>query len=154
VRELLRAYLDQRVLFYTARKADQLDKVNTATTALQNDLWSAVRGPAEAQPTPVIALVLAGMNDVLNSQGYTQAAWWNRIPAAASALLVAIAIICAVLLGYTSRRAPREGRWFFVLPLLVSVSLFLIADLDSPRGGVIRVRPQNLLSVYSSIQTP
>jgi len=154
VRELLRAYLDQRVLFYTARNADQLDKVNTATTALQNDLWSAVRGPAEAQPTPVIALVLAGMNDVLNSQGYTQAAWWNRIPAAAWALLGAIAIICAVLLGYTSRRAPREGRWFFVLPLLVSVSLFLIADLDSPRGGVIRVRPQNLLSGYSSIQTP
>src|SRR5499427_4397491 len=104
VRELLRAYLDQRVLFYTTRSADQLDKVNTATTRLQNDLWSAVQGPAESQPTPVMALVVAGMNDVLNSQGYTQAAWWNRIPTAAWALMGAIALCCTVLLGYTSRR--------------------------------------------------
>src|SRR2546430_17441339 len=34
-------------------------------------------------PTAVVALVISGMNDVLNSQGYTQAAWWNRIPLAA-----------------------------------------------------------------------
>jgi len=28
-----------------------------------------------------------------------------------------------------------------VLPLLVSISFFLIADIDSPRGGRIRVHP-------------
>ena len=39
------------------------------------------------------------MNDVLNSQGYTQAAWWNRIPRAAWTLMVAIALCCNVLLG-------------------------------------------------------
>ena len=37
-------------------------------------------GSALSQPTPFMALVASGMNDVLNSQGYTQAAWWNRIP--------------------------------------------------------------------------
>ena len=25
-------------------------------------------------------LIVEGMNDVLKSQGYTQAAWWDRIP--------------------------------------------------------------------------
>ena len=53
-RELLRAYLDQRVLFYTTRSAGQLDKVNAATTRLQNDLWSVVQDAAAAQPTPII----------------------------------------------------------------------------------------------------
>jgi hypothetical protein len=38
---------------------------------------------ATPQRTAVGALVVSGMNDVLNSQGYTQAAWWNRIPDAA-----------------------------------------------------------------------
>jgi hypothetical protein len=33
----------------------------------------AVQMPASAQPNAVLALVLSGMNDVLNSQGYTQA---------------------------------------------------------------------------------
>jgi hypothetical protein len=39
-----------------------------------------------------------------------------------------------------------------VLPLLVSISFFLIADIDSPRGGLIRVQPQNLLSFAQSLK--
>ncbi len=73
VRELLMNYVRQRVLFYTTRNARELDQVNASTARLQSDLWSVVQARAEAQPTPVMALVVAGMNDVLNSQGYTQA---------------------------------------------------------------------------------
>ena len=36
---------------------------------------AAVRGAAVAPATPIAALVLAGMNDVINSQSYTQAAY-------------------------------------------------------------------------------
>ena len=71
VRKLLGDYLDQRIMFYIAKD----DAQRARTAQLQADLWAAVRGPAAAQPTPVAALVLAGMNDVLNSQGYTQAAY-------------------------------------------------------------------------------
>ena len=46
------------------------------TAQLRSELWSAA--PGRGQPTGV-ALAVAGMNDVLNSQGYTQA-YWNRIP--------------------------------------------------------------------------
>ena len=105
-----------------------------------------------AQPTPVRALAVAGMNDVLNSQGYTQAAWWNRIPVGAWCLMFAIAVFCNVLLGYGSRKV--DGRLFMVLPLVVSISFFLIADIDSPRGGVIRVRPQNLQSLQAGFDAP
>ncbi len=80
VRGLLKTYLDERVLFYTTRDADELAKVNAETSRLQDEMWSAVKNAAAAQPTPVAALAVAGMNDVLNTQGYTQAAWWNRIP--------------------------------------------------------------------------
>jgi hypothetical protein len=83
VRALLKNYLDQRVLFYTTRDDQQLRQIDARTAQLQADLWSAVLAPAVAQPNPVVALALSGMNDVLNSQGYTQAAWWNRIPVAA-----------------------------------------------------------------------
>lgn len=50
------------------------------TTRLQNELWGVVQAAAAAQPTRPVALAVGGMNDVVNSQGYTQAAWWNRIP--------------------------------------------------------------------------
>src|SRR5438876_8029952 len=94
VRELLRMYVDERVLFYTTRDRGGLAKINTDTAELQNELWATVRPAATGQPTAVVALVISGMNDVLNSQGYTQAAWWNRIPLAAWALMAAIAVCC------------------------------------------------------------
>ena len=90
------------------------------------------------------------MNDVLNSQGYTQAAWLNHIPTAAWGLMAAIAICGNLLIGYGSRRAAK-GILFFVITLVVSISFFLIADIDAPRRGIIRVRPQNLISLAESL---
>jgi hypothetical protein len=151
VRALLGTYLEQRVLFYTTRDDQQLREINAKTAHLQADLWSAVKTPAMLQPTPVIALAVTGMNDVLNSQGYTQAAWWNRIPHAAWGLMAAIAICCNLLVGYGAHNAKTEARLLLVLPLVVALSFFLIADIDSPRGGVIRVSPQNLHSLAASL---
>lgn len=148
VRGLLISYLDQRVLKYGAHDQQQIREITAQTAQLQSQLWSAVSGPAAAQPTPVNALVLSGMNDVLNSQGYTQAAWWNRIPDEAWALLALIAIFCNLLIGYGA-----QGRSTFllvILPIALSISFALIADIDSPRGGLIRVRPQNLESLAAS----
>src|SRR5438034_11661386 len=115
VRELLRMYVDERVLFYTTRDRGGLAKINTDTAELQNELWATVRPAATGQPTAVVALVISGMNDVLNSQGYTQAAWWNRIPLAAWALMAAIAVCCNLLVGYGARR--RDWHIFLILPI-------------------------------------
>ncbi len=152
VRELLKRYLDQRVLFYRTRDAEELVQVNAKTSELQNELWNAVKVPAEASQSAVSALTVAGMNDVLNSQGYTQAAWWNRIPKAAWELMWAIAVCCNFMIGYYVR--PSDRRWIrlLVMPLIVSISFMLIADIDSPRAGIIRVQPQNLVSLAQSLQ--
>ena len=152
VRALLKNYLDQRVLFYTTRDDQQLRQIDARTAQLQTDLWSAVLAPAAAQPTPVVALAVSGMNDVLNSQGYTQAAWWNRIPVAAWGLMASIAICGNLLVGYGARSAKAGRILHLVLPLVVSISFFLIADIDSPRRGVILLNPQNLVSLVESLR--
>ncbi len=149
IQVLLAKYVEQRILFYETRDEQQLLQINASIAKLQTDLWSAVQEPATAQPTPVIALAVAGMNDVLNSQGYTQAAWSNRIPIAAWAMMVAIAIVGSFLLGYDGGRA----KMLLVLPLVVSTAFTLIADIDAPRHGMIKVRPQNLLSLSESLHT-
>jgi hypothetical protein len=149
VRGLLRQYTDLRIQFYNIPNWDGLTEINRQTTQIQNRLWVVASQSAMAQPTAVTALAVAGMNDVLNSQGYTQAAWWNRIPVGAWCLMFAIAVICNFLLGYGARRMRM---WLFmILPLLVAISFFLIADIDSPRGGVIRVHPQNLESLRAGL---
>lgn len=151
VRKLLVRYLQERVLFYTTRDAAELSQIAARTSALQTELWRTVAAPAAAHPTQTVALAVAGMNDVINSQGYTQAAWWNRIPVAAWCLMLVIAVFATALLGAGARRVEREGKLLLILPAVVAISFFLIADIDSPRGGVIRVQPVNLHSLMASI---
>ena len=149
VRELLKRYLDQRVLFYTTRDLEQLQQIDVRTSKLQDDLWSVVQAGAAVHPTPTIALVISGMNDVLNSQGYTQAAWRYRIPSQAWLLMTAIALWCNLLLGYGARRSGRI--LFLVVPLAVAISFYLIADIDSPRRGRVSVPVVNLLSLSQTL---
>jgi hypothetical protein len=151
VRKLLGEYLDQRIQFYLNKDDVRRMRIDERTSQLQADLWSAVRGPSAAQPTPVMALVVAGMNDVINSQGYTQAAYWNRIPVAAWYLMAIISVCASALLGYRSQNGNAAGKLALVLPLVVSISFLLIADIDAPRHGLIEVRPQNLESLATSL---
>jgi hypothetical protein len=151
VRKLLKDYLDQRILFYQTREESDIQQINARTAQIQTELWAAVEVPVSAQQTPVLALVLSGMNDVLNSQGYTQAAWWNRIPVGAWGLMAAVAICSCLLVGYTAHRALEGPIRLVILPLILTIAFFLIADIDSPRHGAIRVLPQNLISLAQSM---
>ena len=152
VRALLSKYVEQRILFYTTRDDRQIALINAYTAQLQTEMWSTVEASARAQPTPLVALAVSGMNDVLDSQGYTQASWWNRIPIAAWAMMMAIGIGCNLLIGYSARNFRMTSLLSLVLPLVVAIAFFLIADIDSPRRGVIRVAPQNMISLQESLQ--
>jgi hypothetical protein len=149
VRTLLRKYLELRVLFYRARSGPR--QINQDTARLQAEMWAAVESPAVARPTPLNTLAVSGMNDVLNSQGYTQAAWWNRIPVAAWTLMILIAVCSNLLVGYGVHGERARRPLLFILPLVVSISFLLIADIDSPRGGLIRISPQNLENLSRSL---
>jgi len=151
MRDLLKKYVEQRIRFYTADDLE-VGQVNTQTAQLQGNMWSAVLTPAALQPTPIVALAVSGMNDVLNAQGYTQAAWWNRIPASAWVLTGIIAVCCNILIGYGSRGAAPGNRLLLILPLFVALAFMLIDDIDTPRHGLIRVVPQNLTSLAASLQ--
>ncbi|HKD82888.1 MAG TPA: hypothetical protein VKH81_24575 [Candidatus Angelobacter sp.] len=150
-RELLKKYLEQRIAFYQTQDASGLEQIDRNTTQLQTDLWSATRAGAEERPSPLTALAASGMNDVLNSQGYTQAAWLNRIPPAAWILMAAIALLGSLLVGIGARR--KNVFLTIMLPLVISIAFFLIADLDSPRRGLIRMRPTNLITLSESLKS-
>ena len=151
VRGLLKQYLRQRLAFYESRRESELQEINVATDQLESQLWSPVERVAAEQPTPPIALVVAGMNAVIDNRGYTQAAWWNRIPSAAWDLMVGISILCNLLVGYGAYR--NSTHLFIVLPLALAISFLLISDLDSPRGGIIRVEPHNLENLAKTLDS-
>lgn len=150
----LARYLDLRVEFYQTRDEQRIAQINAGTENLQSRLWSAAASGAQSQPNPVTALAVAGMNDVINTQGYTQAAWWNRVPLAAWILLLVIGVFANLLVGYGAENTKGRGRILLIMPITVSLSFMLIADIDSPRNGIIRVVPQNLISTAQSLPKP
>jgi hypothetical protein len=150
LRDALRKYLDLRIAFYEQGNAYPGADIAQQTAQAQEQLWAVVAPAAASAPTPTTALALAGMNDVLNAQGYTQAAWWNRIPIGAWAMMALMAVSCNLLVGYGERR--KAELFLFILPVVISISFFLIADLDSPRGGIIQVHPHNLMATAEAIK--
>jgi len=149
VKALLRSYLDRRMLFYTTRDSHRASEIAAEMARLQSGMWTAIQPALASMPPPLMGLIVSGHNDVVNSQRSTQAAWLNRIPLAAWVLLWIISLGGCWLTGF---RAPQTD-WlaFLIVPVAVSVSFFMIADLDSPRGGAIRVTPQNLSSLSQSL---
>ncbi|HQS61455.1 MAG TPA: hypothetical protein PK998_07020 [Polynucleobacter sp.] len=152
VKDLLNQYVDQRILFYIKQDQETARQINRKTLELENALWNAVVIPANAQPSPTLTLAVSGMNEVINSQSYTQAAWWNRIPRAAWWLMAAIAVGANILIGFGARNFKPNFGLFMIFPVMISIAFFLIADIDSPRGGVIKIEPRNLIDLKRNIE--
>lgn len=144
VRELLRRYADQRIRFYRERDPARLPQIRSETDRLDGELWSAVVGQATAAATPITALAVSGMNDVVNARARTEAAWRRHVPVTVWWLIGLVALAGNLLLGVSEKR--RSAAILIVLPLVISVPLFLIADLDSARAGLIRVVPVDLMA--------
>ena len=152
VRNLLAQYLDQRILFYQTRNPEQLQRVDHSTTQLEAGLWTSLKSPSLANQSAVLALAVSGMNDVINSRGYTQAAWRNRVPLAAWGLLGLIAIAGNFLVGLYLRGIRSNSMLILVMPTIMALSFFLIADIDAPRGGLIHVQPANLMELARTMR--
>ena len=154
MRELLRSYLDERILFYTAGDGQELQQINARTAQLQTELWAAVRAPAAAQPTHIVGAGRFGHERRLEFAGIHPGWVLEPNPDRGMGLMAAIAIGCNLLVGYGSRSAKAGSKLLPILPLIVSIAFMLIADIDCPRHGIIRVRPQNLISLAESLPPP
>jgi hypothetical protein len=65
-----------------------------------------------------------------------------------------ISVICSnLLVGLGARFGKGNSILLLVLPLVVSIALLQIADIDSSRADLIRMIPQNLLSLSKSLHT-
>ena len=148
----LRDYTEVRVRAYVERHSDVDPELAQRTAALQADMWALARTEGLANPTPLTQIVVTGINDVINAQGYAQAAAWNRIPHAAWILLAVVAVMANLLVGVGARKPREEVRLLMVFPVIVAASFLLIADIDAPRAGVIHVSAQNLLATLQSMR--
>ncbi|SAL29907.1 hypothetical protein AWB73_02472 [Caballeronia turbans] len=152
IKSALLHYTKLRLANYRTRSPEELAKNVRDTANVETELWQLVTQVAKEQPTPIGALVVAGMNDVLNSQDYAEAARINHIPLGAWYLMIIIALLGCVVQGYGAKGNLRKGLLITILPVTVALSLALIADIDSPKGGLIHVEPRDLARLMQSLE--
>ncbi len=79
-----------------------------------------------------------------------QAALENRIPGSIWLMLLLISLLTCLTVGYSVRR--RFAFSMIVTPLMISIVMALVADLDSPRSGLIRISQQSMQRVQSDLK--
>jgi hypothetical protein len=142
MRQHFRQYTDTRLAFH--RDVADLKAANGAlmlTNSLQGEIWShAVADCAETPSVSATMLFLPALNSMidLTTSGTMMAK--NHLPWVIRALLVLAPLLCAFMAGIES--APRVQRvWMpaILFALMLSLTVYVVLDLDYPRVGLIRI---------------
>ncbi len=150
--QLMRRYVPVRLQFLSAgTSATRIDESLRGADGLQSSMWGIAAHFANSRPDPISAQYLSAVTDMIDISESRTAAFENRIPILAWAMLVFIGCIASVLVGVGV--GTRSQLLRLVLPIVVASALSLILDLDSPRSGLIRVHQYSLDRVAARINT-
>jgi hypothetical protein len=93
-------------------------------------------------------LVLASLNAMIDVTTTRTVLARTHLPLVIRTLLVVLPLICSLLAGLSAAADARHS-WTHILTfaLMVSVTVFVILDLDYPRAGLIRIDHFDLVLV-------
>jgi hypothetical protein len=151
IRSLLREYVGVRLntvrLGNTAEGIRQSEKI-------QQQLWAEAETVGQKNPNSiVVGLFVQSLNEVIDLHAKRlQAGLRSRIPGAIWLSLFAVAGLSLATMGYhAGLTGTRRSLAILAVAVTFSVVIELIADLDRPQEGVLRISQQALLDVQRSV---
>lgn len=150
-RALLREYVDVRL---EGARSKHLDEAVRRSLEIQNRLWESAAALAERSPSSIVlGLYLQSLNETidLHTKRLTESVR-VRIPAIIWIVLYAITALSMGEMGYQTglggRRRPLSSPAFAAAFAAV---MLLIADLDRPQAGWIRVSQDAMVELRQSM---
>lgn len=151
IRALLRDYVDARLAAVRTRK---IAEGIVRSENLQNQLWQRAVAVAAKNPNSiVVGLFVQSLNEMIDLHAKrVTVGVRNRIPIAIWAALYGVSILSFAAMGYHSgltgtSRSPA----ILAVAFTFSVVIGLIADLDRPQEGTLKVSQQALIDVRRSM---
>jgi hypothetical protein len=154
IRALLRNYVDTRL---EAVRSGNIAEGMRQSENIQNDVWTHAIAVGEKNPNSiVVGLFVQSLNDMIDLHAKrVQASLRSRIPGAIWIGLFAVAALSLATMGYHAGMVgTRRSLAILAVALTFSVVIELIADLDRPQEGVLKVSQHALLDLQRSMNVP
>ncbi|PIJ48604.1 hypothetical protein BL250_15455 [Erwinia sp. OLTSP20] len=153
VQGLLANYLEDRIRFFREGTRTQGQGWSRLSQENQYRLWLAIIPYAGHSATPVMASVLSVYNTLLTAQQQTHSVWKRQVPDAAWLVLMLFSMSACFLVGQQMAGGKENFPYLFILPVLTTLVLFVIAEIDLPGEGIIRITPDDLTLLSETLRS-
>ena len=154
VRRLLRDYVGTRL--DAVRSGDVAEGIRRSEN-IQQQVWTEAETVAQKNPNSIlVGLFIQSLNETIDLHAKRlQAGVRSRIPTGIWVGLFAVAVLSLMAMGYLEGLSgTRRSLAIIAVAVTFAVVIELIADLDRPQEGVLRVSQQALLDVQRSMNSP
>lgn len=159
LRDLFRQYVDVRLAQTTELvRAESREPFDRRLTELRHAIWGrAVAAAPRSTSDQAAAILLESLNGMFDAATRHQAAVDAHTPTAILVLLLAVSLLSALLAGHDMGCQGTFDRLHVgVFAGVVSLTIWVIYDLEMPRYGLIRVDnfDKTMLDVRADFQRP
>ena len=151
VRQLLRHYVDLRL---SAQDWRQLEGAISQSETVQDAIWNEVVKVVEKNQSPTTALFIQSINQILDlHEERLLALVWTRIPDLLWTILYLLTALGIGALGY--QYGLSKTRHMPIYPALIlgfAVIFYLIADLDRPFEGIVKVGQNPMIKLQEKLK--
>lgn len=155
IRSTLMDYIDARVKGAVASTdAAEYQQQVARSEKDQVTMWRATVAELKVNKSELSPHFVDSLNSLINFDVLRQAAIRNQVPRTVWLLLLVVSMTVCAATGYTTGLGE-SGRFplaMIVLPILLTVVIMIISDLDNPRRGLIQVSQQSMLDLQKSLQ--
>ena len=142
MRRLFREYLDTRLRVY--QKLPDLPAAEQEmehAAGIQQRIWSRAVGAGQTDSRLATAIVLLpAINQMIDVTTSRSVALQTHLPSLILNLLIAVAFLSALLAGYAmAKRRSRSWLHIVIYALAITVTTYVVIDLDDHRSGLIRL---------------
>src|SRR5215469_10457940 len=143
VRRLFREYLDERIRISEASNEARAVAQMPKAVKLQQAIWShAISATREGAPgTPLLLPALNQMTEIASAKAI---AVQTHLPALVFYFLMIAALFSSLVAGFGMARGYRNWLSVLIYASLVTLTMYVMLDMEYPRAGLIRIGAADL----------
>jgi hypothetical protein len=150
---LLRQYVDTRLDVDDADwDGARLSQATERAKRIQGQLWEDLIEVTKSDRTAISGAYMNSLNQIIDLREQRLSSFENRVPRSVWLLIFLVSLIALFTRGLTL-----SGRFWLTLvlaPVTIAIVVALIADLDSPAKGLIRLDQRAMLRLKADMSSP